>query len=189
MTQTLEQTVTPSTVPGDPAAMAAEALPVPGREIVAAQVAAIETASVGAAALIGEIGVPEGRFAQLSSTVREVVTHPQVRAGAMGAARLALNTVITAADTVPGVGDVVSWAADAGKFTGRHSPFNLTPDVPHWVAIASEELESVTGGLAPTHAIETLLQLRSDIPRMRAGWRAAYGVLTGHRTPLMQTLN
>ena len=99
--------------------------------------------------------------------------------------RTVLNIVIALFDLFPGVGETVSWAADLSKVIARLSKaakakaalspswhwlakLDLTPDVSLTTALSSEALELISLGTLPTHAIETLLQIRHDIRRLRS---------------------
>jgi hypothetical protein len=103
---------------------------------------------------------------------RQIVKDEKVREAAKAAARTAINIGITIADFVPAVGDAASWAADALKF----SKYDLTPNVSKTIAIGSEAIEAMTGGVAPSHAVEGLLQLRHDVPKMREGFAQLKGL-------------
>ncbi|HEU4985166.1 MAG TPA: hypothetical protein VFT58_05950, partial [Nitrososphaera sp.] len=165
LTQTPGQPAVPEAdLPFDPAA------PVVGPEAV--QNPEIPTvlaaAELGAAALTTEGVAEQGRFRQVYSTAKEILANKDVRAGAKATVRTVINLGITAADFFPGIGEAASWAADAGKFVG----LDLTPNVPKWLAVGSELLEFPTAGLAPSHAIETGMQLWHDRKVIRAGWLA-----------------
>lgn len=103
--------------------------------------------------------------------------------------RTIMNTGITAADFVPGIGEVVSGGADFLKVLRRSmkkvgvdpSFLDLTPDVSLRIALGSEVLEFGTGGLAPTHAIEGTMQLRKDIPRIKEGAKRFMEIWKGKR--------
>jgi len=97
---------------------------------------------------------------------KKIVDDKQVQEAAKAAARTAINAGIVIADFVPAAGDAVSWTADVMKF----SKYDLTPDVSKKIAIGSEVLEAFSAGMAPSHAIEGVLQLRKDLPRMREGF-------------------
>ena len=104
--------------------------------------------------------------------VRRLYEDPVTRKGGEALLRTAVNAGIVAADFYPGVGEVISWGADAAKVLGRTFNFtklDLTPDVSSHVAVWTEILEFCTGGLAPTHVIESSIQLKADWPRMREG--------------------
>lgn len=98
---------------------------------------------------------------------------PEVREAAVAFGRALLNTGITLADALPNrKGEKVSWAADLAKILSRVArvkKLDVTPDVSARVAVGSEVLEAITGGPMPTHAIETALQVRADMPRFRRG--------------------
>jgi hypothetical protein len=100
--------------------------------------------------------------------LREAFHDDEIKHAAVALGRTVMNSVITVVDLVPGVGEAVSLTADAGKFTRR---FNLTPDVSRIVALGTEGFEFGTAGISPTHAIETTMQIRKDVPRIRAGWQ------------------
>lgn len=92
------------------------------------------------------------------------------RQGLEALLRTITNGSITVADMVPGMGETASWAADACKFIARRTGIKLldtSPDVPEWVAYVSEGLDVATCGVLPSHAIETGLQFKADLPRMK----------------------
>lgn len=110
------------------------------------------------------------------SRVRRLYDDPVTRKGGEALTRTAINAGIVVADVFPGVGDALSWGADAAKVVGRMfniSAIDLTPDVSaHW-AVWTEVLEFCSGGLFPTHAIESSMQFKADWPRMKEGFKRA----------------
>ena len=113
---------------------------------------------------------------------------PAIREGAEASLRTAINTAIAVADMFPGVGMAASWGADAAKVWARFkymedrakalaegkdpskvkmSPVDLTPDVSVEVALGTELLELVSMDMMPTHAIESAMQLKHDLPRIK----------------------
>lgn len=99
--------------------------------------------------------------------IKETWRDENVRDSLKAAGRTVANVGVSIVDMVPGAGDAVSWAADVGKL---RQETDLTPDVSKKVAWSSEALEAVTGGAAPSHAIETAVQLKYDVPRMKRGY-------------------
>lgn len=97
-------------------------------------------------------------------------------AGLAAATRLGINIVVSVVDMLPwGIGEVVSWAADAWKLIARRlTPIigvrlDLTPAVSFRMAAGTEFLEIFGMGSLPTHAIETLRQLQlEDWQKLRA---------------------
>ena len=77
--------------------------------------------------------------------------------------------LITFADMTFLLGEIPSWLADIGKLFGKRT--DLTPDVSIKIALGSELIEFLTYTIFPSHSIETVLQLRHDVPRIRAAWR------------------
>lgn len=101
----------------------------------------------------------------------------KVKTALVATGRTLLNIGISIVDVVPGIGEVVSTAADLAKMT----EFDLTPDVGKGVAWGSEIFEFVTGGAAPTHVIETTLQLIKDVPRIKEGMVRAKAIWIEHQ--------
>ncbi len=128
--------------------------------------------------------------------------------------RTVINSCIAIADTVPGIGDLASWGADAAKVWARWehqkavalkgndyiaqgmsieeaeekakseikiSKIDLSPDVSVAVAVGSEALELVGLGTVPTHAIETLGQLRYDWKKIINGMKRTKEVFIEQR--------
>ena len=86
----------------------------------------------------------------------ELCRDSKVHDAAKAIMRTAVNIGVSLADTVPVIGDFISWLADSTKVFKATDV--LTPDVSRWVAWGSEALEPLTGGVLPSHAIETTLQ-------------------------------
>ena len=99
---------------------------------------------------------------------------PVIQEALYASLRTAVNITITLTDFFPGLGEVISWAADIGKIWKKT---DLTPDVSKTIAWGTELLEFVSWGSIPSHAIETVLQLTHDIPRLKAGWHRWRGVV------------
>ena len=89
----------------------------------------------------------------------------EVRDGAAALFRTLANVGISLADTVPMVGEAVSWSADAWKyvafFTGKKR-IDLTPAVSKFEAVATEGLEFISMGVMPSHWYETVQQFRRE---------------------------
>lgn len=120
------------------------------------------------------------RFAQLlalGQRVHRIGKDPEVRQGVEAALRTLANAGIIVADAVPGgLGEIGSWTADAAKTVGRAfgwKQLDLTPDVSLAIALGSELAEAPTAGAAPSHAVEALMQLGYDIPRIREALKTA----------------
>ncbi len=80
--------------------------------------------------------------------------------------RTGVNAAATAAEFIPFVGNIPSWLLD---FLKMFEGYDSTPDVPKWVAWGTELFEGIelsSGIPVPTHAIETTMQLKVDVPRM-----------------------
>ncbi len=125
------------------------------------------------------------RGLSVRSRIWAIVNDPECRQVVGAGFRTIANTGVTAADFVPVVGDVVSWGADGLKTLRRifkatrimdPKILDLTPDVSLAVAIGSEATELMTGGIAPSHAVEGLLQLKHDWPRMKEGTKKALDI-------------
>jgi hypothetical protein len=110
---------------------------------------------------------PENRFEDIviESKLKRMFQSAEVRDGAAALFRTLANTGISLADTIPAVGDAVSWAADAWKyvafFTGKKR-IDLTPAVSKTEAIATEGLEFISMGVMPSHWYETVQQFRRE---------------------------
>ena len=110
-----------------------------------------------------------------TSRWQAIARDPKIQEAAMAGVRTIINTGISVADAFPIVGEIPSWAADAGKITDKWARVlgfstDLTPDVSKAVAIGSEALEAYSGTAAPSHAIETTMQLQKDWPRITEGF-------------------
>ncbi len=100
-----------------------------------------------------------------------IAQDPECRKGLEALLRTITNGSISVADMVPGAGDTASWVADACKFIACRTGIkllDLTPDVAEWKAYASEAGEFVTFGMFPSHIVESTLQFKADLPRLRA---------------------
>ncbi len=77
--------------------------------------------------------------------------------------RTAINMGIIIFDLfpIPFAGEVVNIAADIGKFIG----LDLTPDVSKTVAVSATVTDVIP--FVPSHAIDTLLQLKADWKRLK----------------------
>jgi hypothetical protein len=134
---------------------------------------------VDAAALVTEEALGNrGVEVQLTgeSTLRTMWKDPEVRQAAAGVCRTLINVGISFTDIVPVVGDTPSWIADGWKVVTRAfgiSRFDLTPDVSIKLALGTELAEIPTLGLAPTHVIETSMQLKHDWPKIKKGFARA----------------
>lgn len=112
---------------------------------------------------------------EVRSRIKNIIKDPVCQEGAAASMRTLINSGISIGDFVPVVGAIFSWGADGLKVTRRIGQrvgvdlkfLDLTPDVGLGMAIGTELLELPTLGHAPTHAIETFLQLRADAPRMK----------------------
>lgn len=141
---------------------------------------------------------------------------PEVAEGARATRRTVVNSAILVSELVPLVGDFPSWGADFAKFvvrSDRHvrtfeegraaarekrvpepippSALDLTPDVSSWIAVGTETitvLRAMTGFIVPmpTHWIEGGLQLKADLPRLRAGVVKARELLAQDRAKRAQ---
>jgi hypothetical protein len=100
--------------------------------------------------------------------IKNIAADETVREGLKAVFRTLMNSGIAAADTYPIVGDIISWGADAGKV---FNTTDLTPDVPKSVAWGTELAEPFTGGVLPSHIIETVMQFSHDKPRIIAAWK------------------
>ncbi len=121
--------------------------------------------------------------------IKDIIADPEVRTAGKAAFRTLANAGITVGEMIPGIGELGSWAADAGKLAASASKrlrgLDLTPDVSKTIAIGSElVLEPVSGGLLPTHVIEGSLQLRADWPRLKAGYEKVRNIWQGRQKEL-----
>jgi hypothetical protein len=107
----------------------------------------------------------------------KMVQDEKVRTALVALTRTLLNIGISVIDLIPGIGEVVSIGADLAKLT----KFDLTPDVSKGIAWGSEILELFTGGVLPTHAIETTFQVIKDIPRIKVGLKKAKEIWSAHQ--------
>lgn len=114
--------------------------------------------------------------------LEKIARDPEVYQGMTAFLRTAVNVGITGADFGSGVGDVFSWGADAAKGVGRKLNISLldtTPDVSLLAAVITEPAEVFTGGLASTHAFESMLQARADWPRMKVAYEKLKAIWHG----------
>ena len=123
----------------------------------------------------GELVVPAEAAANIPSRMTVL------KLGGAALARTVANTAITVADaggTAFMAGEVASLLADAAKISKQVGGIgiDLTPDVDWKVAATSELLEPLSFGFIPTHIIETVMQLKHDIPRMGRAFLALVGV-------------
>jgi len=146
------------------------------------------------------------RVRAAKSTIEEIKSDPDLVEGKEAALRTVSNTAISIADTVPGFGELASWGADLAKVWARYdyekrredavkngedpdevelSKIDLTPDVSVKIAVLTELLELLTGGLVPSHAIETGLQLKADWPKLK---KAAEKLQVEYRKQLQLSL-
>lgn len=123
-------------------------------------------------------------WAERAKRLERVLRDEECRTGLAALLRTITNASITVADVVPVLGEVASWSADACKFIARRTglkALDLSPDVPEWVAYVSEGLEPMMGGVFPSHAIETGMQLKADLPRMRLAAERVQKIWNGQR--------
>ena len=90
--------------------------------------------------------------------------------------RALLNIGISIVDFFPVIGDFISLTADVAKWT----KFDITPDVSKTIAVGSEGLELVSGGVLPTHAIETIIQISHDVPKIKKGLEKTKKIWAAH---------
>ncbi|MCC6710867.1 MAG: hypothetical protein IT416_00755 [Candidatus Pacebacteria bacterium] len=101
----------------------------------------------------------------------------KVRVALLAVTRTVLNIGISVVDVFPGIGEVVSLGADLAKLT----KFDLTPDVNKGWAWGTEIIELFTGGVFPSHAIETTMQFIKDFPRIKEGAKRAKKIWEAHQ--------
>lgn len=117
----------------------------------------------------------------------EITKDPEVRKGLEALLRTGVNGGISVADLFPVVGDIASWTADACKLVARQFDIKMldsSPDVGLDIALGSELLELCTGGVIPSHVIETTLQLRADWPRMKTAYERVKAIWTKRKREL-----
>lgn len=117
----------------------------------------------------------------------EITKDPEVRKGLEALLRTGVNSGISVADLFPVVGEAASWTADACKLVARQFDIKMldsSPDVSLNVALGTELLELCTGGLMPSHVIETTLQLRADWPRMKTAYERIKAIWTKRQQEL-----
>lgn len=130
-----------------------------------------------------------GHIINFSRRMETMWNDPNVRQGAAAFSRTILNLGISLADFVPGgpgeILDVIATIAKTIKRIPGQKPdpskisFDLTPDVPTWVAWAAEAPEVITNGVWPSYAIPTGLQMIRDVPRITEGAKQAVCILKG----------
>lgn len=119
-------------------------------------------------------------FYETAKRLVRVAQDPECRKGLEALLRTITNGSISIADMVPGAGDSASWVADGCKFIARRTGItilDLTPDVAEWKAYGSELGEFVTFGIFPSHIVESALQLKADIPRIKAAHARAKKIM------------
>lgn len=101
----------------------------------------------------------------IESKLKRMFQSAEVRDGAAALFRTLANVGISLTDSVPVVGDAVSWSADIWKyvafFTGKKR-IDLTPAVSKFEATATEGLEFISMGVMPSHWYETVQQFRRE---------------------------
>lgn len=129
--------------------------------------------------------------------LRTMLADPACREATVAFFRTCVNVGISLVDLLPVIGDSVAVGADAMKLAKRLAQFrktkrgrlllvavdqlliDLSPDVGMGVAVAGHVPNLLTGGLFPSHAVDTVAQLRYDGPRMLAGARRLREILQG----------
>jgi len=91
--------------------------------------------------------------------------------GKVAQIKLIINIIISCLDAIPGLG-WISWLADAWKFISPHVfiefqvkykiDLDLTSGTSKKLAVFTEALEPITGGITPTHGIETMIWYRRE---------------------------
>lgn len=128
------------------------------------------------------------RLREANEQLKRLLDDPIFRTGAEATARTAINAMIAVADMFPIVGGIGSFAADATKVWAhykyrfdrarvikaggdpskvKYSKIDLTPDVSVALAVGTEVFEVIGAGAVSTHAIETVAQIRHDLPRIK----------------------
>lgn len=113
--------------------------------------------------------------------LQRIFKDPQVREAATACLRTIVNGGISVADAIMPGGELLSWAADIGKFADENEArslfsTNLTPDVNKSLAVSTEALELITLGAFPSHFIETAHQFKADKPRILEGFKRALAI-------------
>ena len=120
--------------------------------------------------------------------LQDIVEDPEVRKGMVALLRTGINLGISGADTLPlGVGEMASWTADACKYIAQKFNINVldtSPDVSLSVAVGTEALEFASGGLVPSHVVETTMQLKADWPRLKGAYDKARRIWKGREREL-----
>lgn len=133
-----------------------------------------------------KIGLKElaNHFGELFQTKQEsnfllskMLKDEKVKESLLAFTRTLLNLGVSVVDAIPGIGEVVSLGVDLAKLT----KFDLTPDVSKGIAWGSEILELFTGGVMPSHIIETGFQFVKDLPRMKEGLKRAQEIWRTHQ--------
>ena len=117
----------------------------------------------------------------------EITRDPQVKQGMEAFLRTGVNAGISVADLFPVVGEAASWTADACKLIAHRFNLNMldtSPDVSVKIALGTEALEICTGGVMPSHVIETTLQLRADWPRIKGAYQKVKDIWSRRRQEL-----
>ncbi|OHA15442.1 MAG: hypothetical protein A3H57_02765 [Candidatus Taylorbacteria bacterium RIFCSPLOWO2_02_FULL_43_11] len=115
--------------------------------------------------IIAEYVLTEARW-------KKILKDPEVKKGLAALGRTLANTGVTIADLVPGMGEAVSWSADALKVIGPALKkfglpnLDITPSVSKKIAFGTEILELQTLGMATTHAVEAFLQFKRQDARL-----------------------
>ena len=134
-----------------------------------------------------EIPLPKSALS-LRAKMDHILKDPICYSGTTAGLRTLINTVITLGDFIPLAGDAVSWSADALKVVRRVGQrfgidikfLDLPPDVGLFPAIGSEAFEVVSFGFFPSHIIETTMQLKHDLPKIKRGVTRAKEIWKGN---------
>lgn len=124
--------------------------------------------------------VPPERTIVLNNKWSRLLNDPAIKEAVRAGARSLANGNLAMIELIPLVGEIPGWFADAGKLADPLArkvgvSTDLTPDVPKWAAIGSEL--GTFGHPIPTHLVETIWQLRHDIPRIRTGIQEAIKIV------------
>lgn len=123
----------------------------------------------------------------IRAKLNHILNDPFCYSGTTAGLRTIINTGITLGDFIPLAGDTVSWSADALKIVRRVGQrfgidikfLDLTPDVGLFPAIGSEAFEFISFGFFPSHIVETTMQLKHDLPKMKKGLTRAKEIWNG----------
>lgn len=129
-----------------------------------------------------------GKVIDFSRRMQTLYNDPKVKEATAAGLRTILNLGISLIDNIPGgAGEIPDVLASISKTLKRRSGeksdsskfdiFDLTPDVPTSIPWLSQILEIPTQGGAPSYLIPTVLQLRTDIPRIKKGFERAKEIL------------